>query len=59
MSGVNPTSPFTTSRGTPRGRWNNPFMMEEDFNMMSHPVSNSNAETNSVIMMDEGQGLIT
>lgn len=58
MSGVNPVSPFTTTRAAPRGRWNNPFMMEEDFSMMPHPI-NSSAENSSVIMMDEGQGLVS
>lgn len=62
MSGViSPTnlslysSPVTTPRTTPRARWNAPFLMEEDFNMITHPVSNNNPETNSVILMDEGE----
>ncbi|XP_037925626.1 nuclear factor 1 X-type isoform X2 [Hermetia illucens] len=62
MSGViSPTnlslysSPVTTPRTTPRARWNAPFLMEEDFNMITHPVSNNNPETNSVILMDEAE----
>ncbi|XP_070494567.1 nuclear factor 1 X-type isoform X2 [Chironomus tepperi] len=58
MSGViSPTnlslysSPVTTPRTTPRTRWNNPFLLEEDFNMMTHPVSNNNPD--SVILMEE------
>ena len=60
MSGViSPTnlslysSPVTTPRTTPRTRWNNPFLMEEDFGMMSHPVSSNNPD--SVILMEEGR----
>jgi hypothetical protein len=55
---INPTNlslystPVTTPRSTPRARWNNPFLLEEDFNMMSHPVSNNNPD--SVILMEEG-----
>ncbi|KAL7013131.1 hypothetical protein ACKWTF_015211 [Chironomus riparius] len=58
MSGViSPTNlslystPVTTPRSTPRTRWNNPFLLEEDFNMMTHPVSNNNPD--SVILMEE------
>ena len=61
MSGViSPTNlslystPVTTPRTTPRTRWNNPFLLEEDFNMITHPVSNNNPESNSVILMEEG-----
>jgi hypothetical protein len=56
---INPTNlslystPVTTPRSTPRARWNNPFLLEEDFNMMSHPVSNNNPD--SVILMEEGE----
>lgn len=60
MSGViSPTnlslysSPVTTPRTTPRTRWNNPFLMEEDFGMMTHPVSSNNPD--SVILMEEGE----
>ncbi|KAG5668926.1 hypothetical protein PVAND_016836 [Polypedilum vanderplanki] len=54
---INPTNlslystPVTTPRSTPRARWNNPFLLEEDFNMMAHPVSNNNPD--SVILMEE------
>lgn len=60
MSGViSPTnlslysSPVTTPRTTPRTRWNNPFLMEEDFGMMTHPVSSNHPD--SVILMEEGE----
>lgn len=59
MSGVlNPTNlslystPVATSRTTPRSRWNNPFLLDEDFSMITHP--SNNPETNSVILMEEG-----
>lgn len=63
MSGViSPTnlslysSPVTTSRTTPRSRWNPPFILEDDFNsMITHPVSNNNPDTSSVILMEEGK----
>lgn len=62
MSGViSPTnlslysSPVTTPRSAPRSRWNAPFLLEEDFNMITHPVSNNNPEANSVILMEEGE----
>lgn len=65
MSGViSPTNlslystPVTAPRTTPRTRWNNPFMLEEDFSMITHPVSNNNPETNSVILMEEGRVLL-
>lgn len=61
MSGIiSPTnlslysSPVTTPRTAPRSRWNPPLLLEEDFNMITHPVSNNNPETNSVILMEEG-----
>ncbi|XP_055385484.1 nuclear factor 1 A-type isoform X2 [Condylostylus longicornis] len=60
MSGVlSPTnlslysSPVTTPRTTPRTRWNPQFLMEEDFGMITHPVSSNNPEVNSVILMEE------
>ncbi|XP_037038483.1 nuclear factor 1 X-type isoform X3 [Bradysia coprophila] len=61
MSGViSPTnlslysSPVTTSRTTPRSRWNPPFILEDDFNnMITHPVSNNYPDTSSVILMEE------
>lgn len=63
MSGViSPTnlslysSPVTTSRTTPRSRWNPPFILEDDFNnMITHPVSNNYPDTSSVILMEEGK----
>ncbi|KAF2903492.1 hypothetical protein ILUMI_02682 [Ignelater luminosus] len=67
MSGViSPTnlsmySPsVNTARGTPRSsgipRWSTPLFTldQEDFSMITHPVSGSNPETNTVILMDEG-----
>lgn len=61
MSGViSPTNlslystPVTTPRTTARTRWNNPFLLEEDFSMITHPVSSNNPESNSVILMEEG-----
>lgn len=49
------STPITTPRTTPRARWNNPFLLEEDFSMMTN--SNNNPEINSVILMEEGQVL--
>lgn len=49
----------TTPRTTPRSRWNPPFLLEEDFNMIAqHPSPMTNqtpAEANSVILMEEGE----
>lgn len=59
MSGViSPTnlSLYSSPRTTPRSRWNTPFMMEEDFNMITHSISNNNAESGSVILMEEEHG---
>ncbi|XP_055692200.1 nuclear factor 1 X-type isoform X2 [Lutzomyia longipalpis] len=60
MSGViSPTnlslysSPVTTPRTTSRSRWNAPFLLEEDFSMITHPVSNNAPEANTVILMEE------
>ncbi|XP_059608774.1 nuclear factor 1 X-type isoform X2 [Phlebotomus argentipes] len=60
MSGViSPTnlslysSPVTTPRTTSRSRWNAPFLLEEDFGMITHPVSNNTPEANTVILMEE------
>ncbi|XP_055922013.1 nuclear factor 1 X-type isoform X1 [Eupeodes corollae] len=56
MSGViSPTnlSLYSSPRTTPRSRWNAPFMMEEDFNMITHSISNNNPESGSVILMEE------
>lgn len=36
-------------------RWNAPFItLEEEFNIITHPVSSNNPEGNSVVLMDEG-----
>lgn len=66
MSGViSPTnlsmySPgVSTPRGTPRSsaipRWSAPLFTldQEDFSMITHPVSGSNAESNTIILMDD------
>lgn len=62
MSGViSPTNlslystPVTTPRTTPRSRWNAPYLLDEDFSMINHPVSGNNPEANSVILMEEGK----
>lgn len=67
MSGViSPTNlslystPITTApRTAPRSRWNPPFLLEEDFNMIAqHPSPLPNqtpSEANSVILMEEGK----
>jgi nuclear factor I, invertebrate len=49
------STPVTTPRTTPRSRWNNPFLLEEDFTMMTQ--SSNNPENNSVILMEEGEFL--
>lgn len=61
MSGViSPTNlslystPVSTSRTTPRARWNPQLFLEEDFNMITHSVANA-SENNSVILMEEGK----
>lgn len=46
------STPVTTPRTTPRVRWNNPFLLEEDFMMTQ---SSNNPENNSVILMEEGK----
>lgn len=66
MSGViSPTnlSMYSTGMNTPRGtprssaipRWSTPLFTldQEDFSMITHPVTGSNAETNTIILMDE------
>ncbi|KAL5287889.1 NFIB family protein [Megaselia abdita] len=62
MSGViSPTnlslysSPVTASRSSGRSRWNPPFLMEEDFGMITHPVTGNPVEPNSVILMEDGE----
>lgn len=64
MSGViSPTNlslystPVTASRPTARSRWNPPFLMEEDFGMITHPVTGNPVEPNSVILMEDGEFL--
>ncbi|GAB0086080.1 nuclear factor 1 [Sergentomyia squamirostris] len=47
------SSPVTTPRTTSRSRWNAPFLLEEDFGMITHPVSNNTPEANTVILMEE------
>lgn len=50
---INPTnlSLYSTPITTPRtSRWNSQFLLEEDLNMISHPVSSNNP----VILMEEG-----
>lgn len=48
-----------TARGTPRSnsipRWSTPLFTldQEDFSMVTHPVSGSNPEGNTVILMDD------
>ncbi|KAK9723135.1 MH1 domain [Popillia japonica] len=72
MSGViSPTnlsmySPgVTTSRGTPRTsaipRWNTSLFTldQEDFSMITHPVSGTNADSNTIILMDEATAAST
>lgn len=72
MSGViSPTnlsmySPgVTTSRGTPRTsgipRWNTPLFTldQEDFSMITHPVTGTNADSNTIILMDEATAAST
>lgn len=67
MSGViSPTnlsmySPgVSTSRGTPRSstipRWSGPLFAldQEDFSMITHPVSTTSSEANAIILMDDG-----
>jgi hypothetical protein len=51
------STPVTTPRTTPRSRWNNPFLLEEDFTMMTQ--SSNNPENNSVILMEEGEFLFS
>lgn len=55
---INPTnlSLYSTPVTTPRSsRWNPPFLLEEDLNMMTqHPISSNNPVSNSVILMEEG-----
>lgn len=48
-----------TARGTPRSsgipRWSTPLFTldQEDFSMITHPVSGSNPDTSTVILMDD------
>lgn len=69
MSGViSPTNlslysaPITAApRTTARTRWNTSVILEEDFNMVAqHPsaMSNPNSDTNSIILMEEGQLMV-
>lgn len=59
LSMYSPT--VSTQRGTTRTsipRWSAPLFAldQEDFNMITHPVTGANAETNTIILMDEGTG---
>ncbi|XP_077290114.1 nuclear factor I isoform X5 [Arctopsyche grandis] len=61
--GISPSSLslYSTAVTTPRTatraavpRWNAPFItLEEEFNIITHPVSSNNPEGNSVVLMDE------
>lgn len=49
------STPVTgTVRTTPRTRWNSQLYLEDDFNMITHPVTNNTSEGNSVILMEDG-----
>ncbi|XP_023158707.1 uncharacterized protein LOC101462555 isoform X3 [Ceratitis capitata] len=40
-------------RATARPRWNPPFLMEDEFNLMPHSMPNTNADNGAVILMED------
>ncbi|XP_037946931.1 nuclear factor 1 X-type [Teleopsis dalmanni] len=46
----------TIHRTTPRPRWNPSFLMDDEFNLMSHTIASTNPETSSVILMEDSSG---
>ncbi|XP_053967678.1 uncharacterized protein LOC128869194 isoform X1 [Anastrepha ludens] len=55
------SSPITgaanaSHRSTSRPRWNPPFLMEDEFSMMTHSVPSTNSDNVPVILMEDASG---